>query len=196
MTGLAIAEREPAGKASLPAVSPLNRSFDILPEEAVRLWDDGVQMPPSPEHGRMDPSRIRRSADGQWVVRCDRHKGTFPSHEHVAEWVQEQFEHLQELGLNIISRAMTASPAGETLLTVTPWLADRAMCSKAVFYTRVAPVLNRYFAGATAGSLMLSDIRKIHQYSQLQGTGEVLMHDPDQYMCRAHRLTTVPIPLD
>lgn len=183
MTGPAIAERE-------LAVPLLNESFEISPEEAVELWAEGVEMPPAPDRGRMDTDRIRRSADGSWVVRRDRHKGTFPSHDHTAEWALEQFERLQELGLNVISRGMTPSPEGETLVTVTPWLPDMMRCSEDILRTVVTPVLSRYFAGAVAGSIILADLRKGHQYSQLRSTGDVLLHDTDPYMCKAHGRTT------
>ncbi len=66
MAGLAVAEGE-------LAVPLLNEGFELSSEDAVELWADGVQMPPSKSgHGRMDPDRIRRSADGQWVIRRDR----------------------------------------------------------------------------------------------------------------------------
>ena len=192
MPGLTVAEREPTSELPATGVPLLNQSFDIGSEEAIELWADGVPMPPQ-EHGRMNPDRIRRSNDGQWVVRRDRHKGVLPSHDHTVAWALEQIERLQELGLNVISRAMTSSPAGETMLTVTPWLTDRAACTDTAFDTRITPILNRYFAGATAGSLIFADLRKVHQYSQLPSSGEVLLHDPDAYMCRAHGKTTRPL---
>lgn len=191
----AVAEREPSKEASAtPAIPVLNQSFDISPEEAAGLWVEGVQMPPQ-EHGRMDPDRIRRSIDGSWVVKRDSHQGGFPSRDHTAKWALEQFELLQELGLNVISRGMTTSPDGETILTVIPWLTDRTECTDTTFHTEVAPIVNRYFARVTLGSLMLADLRKPHQYSQLSLTGEALLHDLDYIMCRAHRKTTRPIPL-
>lgn len=191
-----IAEREPANETLASAAPLLNHNFDIRPEEAVELWANSTRIIlPQEKDSRKNSSMVRHSADGQWVIRQGRHKGTLPSHDHTAEWASDQFGRLQELGMNVISRGMTPSPDGETIITITPWITDLAECAGHTFYSKIAPVLNRYFAEVATNSLMLADIRKIHQYSQLPDTGEVFLHDPDPYMCRAHSRTTQPIPL-
>lgn len=179
----------------------LNEGFELDPEEATALWEGGL-----PIQLRGKPDKLRRSADGQWLIRRGtykyrfednppRYELLFPTHGDAAIWAEGELTRLQDLGLNILSRGMAPSPDDEDLIIVTPWLEVRDPCTNAEFNAHIGPVLNRYFAGAAVGSLIMSDLRLLQQYSRLE-SGELPLHDLEPFAAPANisntRSLTIP----
>lgn len=172
----ALAERE------VPAV---NERFDISPHAAARLWSEGVPLPATSDHYPPDyypsPGRILRSADGRWIIR--RQAPNLPTDDlsihDAVDTTMAEFERLQRMGLDVISRGMTTSPMAETIFTVSPWIPDMVPCDQAAFKDSIAPVVTDYFK-RVMGSVGLRDISRRFQYSSCGETeGRHFMHDPD-----------------
>lgn len=166
-------------------VPPANAAIPISPHAAARLWSEGVALPEEadnyPRWYHPSPSRILRSADGKWVIRRQYpplSSDVLSAHDTVSKALEE-FERLQELGMDVISRGMTTSPMANTVLTISPWIPDLELCDVRTFSQDVEPLVDFYFS-QRAGGVALRDLDRDCQYSWCAETGgRLLMHDPD-----------------
>jgi hypothetical protein len=179
-------------------VPPINHSFEFSHEEARDLWMVGTPLADDPEtdfvgspmtEDMPSDGRLRRSSDGEWVVRrCIQSLVDYnPILEELAISFSTELERLQKSGVNVISRALTASTVHGTIFSVTPWIPKIKVCNKATFEATIKPHLNDYFDNPP-GEVILHklELHKPWQYSTAP-TPELaapFLHDTDPFMQR------------
>lgn len=180
-----VAESPESPRSALSeSVRPINESFEVTLDEARELWLGGVAVT-GRKPNRFARSRVRLSADGQWLLRRNWPSQSLVAFKDIPAVAQAEFERLQETGINAVSRAMVASPASASILTVSPWLPDLEETPDETFAVEIAPRVNTYLASIGPGGIHLGDVWRRAQYSYSSSLGLEALHDVDPYLKRA-----------
>jgi hypothetical protein len=162
----------------------INADFEISSREAGNMWVDGIDMPASSGRDSIDNTRLRRSANGVWVIRlndlslhsADDVEQQY-SAEQTCELAAEEFERLRSCGVDIISMASVPSVLGKKVFTVTPWIDGMSILARADYEKEIVPFLGKYLASAGPH---LQDIQPESQYSVAPlSNGRAFLHDTD-----------------
>ena len=180
-------------------VPPINHSFEFSHDEARGLWTVGTPLADDPEtdfvrspmtEDMPSDGRLRRSSDGEWVVRRCHHSSTYyPTLEETATAGSSELERLQESGINVISRALTASAVDGSIYSVTPWIPEIKVCNKATFEATIRPNLDKYFDNPDREVILLKvELHKPWQYSTgaTPDLATPFLHDTDPIMQRVY----------
>jgi hypothetical protein len=169
----------------------LGANAEITPSYAEKLLGSSH---PGPERSHGE-SAI--SADRGWYIKSDSLEQLRPPSqslacEEVIEIAHREIDRLEELGIEVISRAFVANRFGTHIYTFTPYLTAYSPCSAGYFEGKISTQLSEYFSKPAShfdpitmkaralAPPFLWDIRSYHQFSSL--TGDVMtafLHDVD-----------------
>jgi hypothetical protein len=157
----------------MKAVPPLNTNFNVTKSEAAKLWSSALPLDESREN-YLRSDRIRRSKNGNWVVRLNiRHDAAKVGH-----LATREFQLLSRLGLDIVSYAHIPLSARK-LITISPWVPDISEATQQQYDREAKPVWADYYEIAQrqpSEPYLSSELSLPPNHSVQQGSHKPFLH--------------------
>lgn len=160
------------------------------------MWKEGLHLAEDPEtdfvvsplaEDMWPDLNLRRSTDGEWVVRRCYTLGAEFSVEQIVTEAAKELTRLQQSGVNVISRNLILFDNHESVMSVTPWIPNIKVCSPTYFEEHIRPFLDDYYKTSTGEAVLRRvETSKPWQYST-GGTPELatpFLHDIDPLVDR------------
>ncbi len=138
-------------------------------------------MPAEAELEEEAETRIRRSEDGEWVIRLNKTPTIRAAV--VREVVIREYERLADLGMYVLAFESVPSISEKRLFTITPWVPDLVVCSEDRYNQTVKPVVDVYHAQTAGlrkqGVLSVHELGHHKQYFDPADLPKPVNHDVD-----------------